>query len=110
MTIERPTTVINYARQIAARDRAIREGRFVPITRPSKWGNPFSHLPSSLAKYRVGSRAESIARYETWLHDQPELIAALPELRGMVLGCVCLPERCHGLVLARLADAVSLLV
>jgi len=107
--IERPTIVINYLRAIAVRDQAIREGRFVPITRPSKWGNPFSHHASSSARWRVRSREEAIACYERWLPEQPELMAALPELCGKVLGCVCMPYPCHGVVLARLADALRLL-
>jgi hypothetical protein len=32
----------------------------------------------------------------------PELILALPELSGKVLGCWCKPERCHGDVLSKL--------
>lgn len=70
----------------------------VYIGRPSKWGNP----------YRVGedgTRAQVIALYEQYLLQAPELIAALPELRGKVLGCFCAPKQCHGDVLVRLANA-----
>ena len=35
--------------------------------------------------------------------EQPELLAALPELAGKTLGCWCAPKACHGDVLARLA-------
>ncbi len=49
-----------------------------------------------------------IAKYEQWLLQQPELMAALPELRGKVLGCWCSPNACHGDVLARLADSPTL--
>jgi hypothetical protein len=38
---------------------------------------------------------------------QPELMAALGEIRGKVLGCWCKPAACHGDVLARLADATK---
>ena len=77
----------------------------VYIGRPSKWGNPFSHLAPdrTIAEFRVASRQEAIARYEEWLLGQPELVAALPELRGKVLGCWCAPKPCHGEVLVRLA-------
>lgn len=71
----------------------------VSIARPSKWGNPFKIG-------RDGTRSEVIAKYEAWLHTQPDLLAALPELRGKVLGCWCSPLPCHGDVLARLAEEV----
>jgi hypothetical protein len=74
------------------------------IGRPSKWGNPFSHLPNTLAQYRVANREEAIRSYEAWLKSQPELLAALPELRGKVLGCWCAPQACHGDVLLQLAN------
>lgn len=73
-------------------------GDYVYIGRPSKWGNP----------YRIGSdgtRAEVIAKYETWLRGCPDLLADLPELKDKTLGCWCKPLPCHGDVLARLADA-----
>ena len=70
----------------------------VYIGRPSKWGNPF-------VIGRDGTREEVIARYEAWLLEQPELLAALPELEGKTLGCWCAPRPCHGDVLARLANA-----
>lgn len=69
----------------------------VAIDRSSKWGNPFK-IPED------GTRNEVIAKYAAWIKTQPELLAALPELRGKVLGCWCAPKACHGDVLARLAD------
>ena len=45
----------------------------VYIGRPSQWGNPFQIG-------RDGTRAQVIARYERWLEEHPELLAALPEL------------------------------
>ena len=61
----------------------------VYIGRPSKWGNPF-------VIGRDGTRDDVIARYEAWLLEQPELVAALPELAGKTLGCWCAPRACHG--------------
>jgi len=66
--------------------------------RGSRWGNPF-------VVGRDGDRAEVIEKYERWLLTQPELLVALPQLRGRTLGCWCAPRPCHGDVLARLADA-----
>jgi Domain of unknown function (DUF4326) len=63
----------------------------------SKWANPFTIG-------RDGDREEVSARYREYLLLSPELVAALPELRGKVLGCWCKPEACHGDVLAELAD------
>jgi hypothetical protein len=65
------------------------------IGRPSKWGNPF-------IIGKDGSRTEVIKKYEIWIKEQPELMAALPELVGKKLGCHCKPLLCHGDVLLTL--------
>ncbi len=72
----------------------------VYIGRPSKWGNPF----------KVGGRTrdQAISQYREWIEEQPELLAALPELEGEILGCYCKPLACHGDVLVELVqDAVK---
>ncbi|MDZ4849995.1 MAG: DUF4326 domain-containing protein, partial [Pirellulaceae bacterium] len=71
----------------------------VYIGRPSKWGNPF-------VIGRDGDRATVIEKYRAWIIKQPELMSALPELRGKVLGCHCAPADCHGDVLMMLANGV----
>lgn len=76
----------------------------VYIGRPSKWGNPFSHKEDTLAQFKVKNRAAALAAYEEWIRTQPELLAALSELKDKVLGCWCKPKACHGDILARLAD------
>lgn len=76
------------------------------IGRPSKWGNPFSHLPSTLAQFKVNSRAEAVERFREWIQTQPELLADLHELKGKRLGCFCKPQSCHGDILAELADSI----
>lgn len=75
----------------------------VYIGRPSKWGNPF-------VIGRDGDRATVISKYRGWLLARPELVAALHELRGKVLGCWCAPLACHGEVLAELANTNKLQV
>lgn len=78
------------------------------------WGNPFSHLPNSLARFLV-PRNEVIPHYEAWLRAQPELVErARRELTGKVLGCFCRPATgfrrrlmCHGQILAGLVDDVD---
>lgn len=83
-----------------------REPFDVYIGRPSKWGNPFSHIrgKETLAKHLVKDRDEAIARYRQWILTQPQLLKDLGELKGKVLGCWCSPQRCHGEILLRLAD------
>jgi Domain of unknown function (DUF4326) len=76
-----------------------RERHHLYIGRPSKWGNPF-------VVGRHGTREECIAQYECYLLENEELMAAIVELRGLVLGCWCAPQRCHGDVLMRLANSV----
>jgi hypothetical protein len=76
----------------------------VYIGRPSKWGNPFSHKTGALAAFRVNSRDEAVERYREWIINNPKLMADLHELKDKVLGCWCKPARCHGDILAELAD------
>ena len=68
------------------------------IGRPSKWGNPFV-----IGKH--GTREDVVRRYAEWVCDQPQLLAALPEIRGKDLVCFCAPALCHGDVLMELANA-----
>lgn len=75
-----------------------REDYHAYIGRPSKWGNPFI-----VGKH--GTREECIRLYELRLLDNDELMAALPLLRGKVLGCWCAPRACHGDILVRMANA-----
>lgn len=63
----------------------------------SKWRNPFKIG-------RDGTRAEVIQRFRVYLLADAKLMAALPELRGKVLGCWCAPMACHGDVLLELAN------
>lgn len=73
----------------------------VYIGRPSKWGNPFSHL-SLRGTIRVDSREEAVELYDKYIRDKPELLDALPELVGKTLGCFCKPRLCHGDLLVKL--------
>lgn len=74
-----------------------RDAYDVYIGRPSKWGNPFPLRNEA-------DRMQVIIEFEAWIRSQPELMAALPELKGKILGCFCAPKPCHGDVLARLAN------
>lgn len=64
----------------------------------SKWANPFRIG-------RDGTREQVIAKHKRWLPSQPQLLAALEELRGQTLGCHCAPKACHCDTLLELANA-----
>jgi hypothetical protein len=74
-----------------------REPFDVYIGRPSKWGNPFCIGPD-------GDRETVIRKYRHYITHDPDLLAALSELRGKRLGCYCAPLPCHGDVLVELAN------
>ena len=79
----------------------------VYIGRPSKWGNPFTHLSDSTrAEFIVPTRDDAIDAFEEWITngDGQHLLADLHELKGKVLGCWCKPKRCHGDVLVKLIE------
>jgi len=72
----------------------------------SKWANPFK-VAKPGKKYKKGtyySLDESVKLYEEHVRNSPELMAALPELRGKTLGCWCKPAKCHGDVLVKLVN------
>jgi hypothetical protein len=81
-----------------------RDAYDVYVGRPSEWGNPFSHLPNTLAEFKVGSREEAIAKYKEWIVNRPELMCQLWKLEGKTLGCWCKPKACHGDVLIELIE------
>ena len=64
-------------------------GVFEKIDRTTLFGNPF-------VTPRDGSRDVVCDLYREHLKADPSLQAALPSLRGKVLGCWCHPKRCHG--------------
>jgi hypothetical protein len=74
----------------------------------SRWANPFP--------LAMGTREEVIEAFRTHLMSRPDLLAALPELKGKRLGCWCAPLGgvtaddpliCHGQVIAQLTDALA---
>lgn len=79
----------------------------VYVGRPSIWGNPFSHLPDTLAEFRVASREEAILAYEKWILAQPDFLALVPTLKGRILGCWCWPLPCHAEILVRLSELMG---
>jgi len=75
------------------------------IGRPSKWGNPFSHIPGR-GEIEVPNREEAIRQYRLWITEGEgmHLLKDLPELRDKRLACWCKPQACHGDVLVELTN------
>jgi hypothetical protein len=71
--------------------------RFRKIDRPSEWSNPFKLNDD-------GDRNTVCDSYAVYLDLKPSLLSRIEELKGMVLGCWCHPQRCHGDELARRAN------
>lgn len=69
----------------------------VYVGRPSRWGNPFI-LDSKMLRHIA------VDEYRKWIQNQPELMTALPELKGKDLVCWCAPLPCHADVLLELAN------
>lgn len=66
----------------------------------SKWQNPFTK--------KDGTVEERVEKYEKYLTESKELMAAIPELVGKKLACWCAPGPCHGDVLRRLSGNTSI--
>ena len=90
---------------------------YVYIGRPTPFGNPFTHTPlkDTVAEIQVATRDEAVQAYKDWLagtaykdfrQDQRKrILDSVSSLKGYALGCYCKPAKCHGDVLAELADA-----
>lgn len=87
-------------------------GRAGKNQKPSKYGNPFSHLEDSAGVVRVATREDAVESYRKWILGEitvPGLIAPTIEeirrdLAGKTLGCWCSPKSCHGDVLMDFAN------
>jgi hypothetical protein len=85
-----------------------REPYDIYVGRPSKWGNPFTHIADkkTAAQFVVSSREEAVDAYRLWITEGEgkHLLEDLHELKGKVLGCWCAPKSCHGDVLLKLIE------
>lgn len=78
----------------------------VDIQRPTKWGNPFSHLKRSVAEFKTKDLQETYDRYREYIEKKcqdPEFLEELKELKGKRLGC-CGKELCHGKILIEMIE------
>ncbi len=82
----------------------------VLICRPSKWGNPYTHIKNryTKAEFIVKTRKEAIEKYKKYILNSPKLLNSLHELKGKKLGCVCKPKSCHGDILVELIEKTKL--
>lgn len=82
------------------------------VGRPSKWGNPWSHLNGTKAQFKTDTVFQAIGQYELYIKSHPHLMSALWELKGKDLVCWCSsptkPRPCHAHVLVRLANETSI--
>ena len=92
-----PTRVISL-RDAPAVAAARADGTLRRVDRRTRWGNPFRIG-------REGTRAEVIRRYAAYLQTRPDLLAAVPALRGCTLACWCAPAPCHAEVLRNFAES-----
>lgn len=80
-------------------------GDDVYIGRGSKWGNPFTHIPSgTAAAVVVATREEAIESYREYITTGKGacILKDLHELKDKNLVCFCAPKTCHGDILKEL--------
>jgi hypothetical protein len=101
--IDRHPGAVYIGREHAGRGRG-------PSFKRSRWAKPCT--------WHEHGREAAVDLYTRWINGDPDAAAMLPpgkwqrpsveeirqELRGRVLACWCAPERCHGHVLAAIAD------
>lgn len=79
----------------------------VYIGRGSAWGNPFTHLLNTTAKFVVKDRQEACHAYAVWVKQEIRegriSLQSLASLHGKDLVCFCAPLACHGDSLEKLS-------
>ncbi|MDO8610081.1 MAG: DUF4326 domain-containing protein [bacterium] len=74
--------------------------------RKHKWNNlPESKWSNKFIINKDGNRNEVIEKYRLWINSQPDLLESLPELKSKILGCWCIPEKCHCEILVELTES-----
>lgn len=90
-------------------------GLTVYIGRPSKWGNPYSHKPETLAEIKVKSREEAVRLYEAHFEEllkNPDIRRDFDNLAEQArhghlnLECWCYPAQCHGEVIKQKIESI----
>lgn len=104
--------IINFHKdkELAKLPTALYIGRTAKSSNPYHFGNPFSHLETSVASVKVSTREISIQAYREWLQGiayqdiEPErrqwILNNLDKIgKAEYLTCWCAPLSCHGEVL-----------
>lgn len=93
--------IIKYTKGLVLTDEHVYIGRRWAHFEASKWGNP----------YKVGKNGtleEVCEKYKQYVLSRPDLIEALPELKGKTLVCWCggkeVGKLCHGDILKELVE------
>lgn len=83
----------------------------VYIGRGSKFGNPYSHLPNTLAKFTVRSRNEAVNKFTEFMLSDTQYISEILKLvelykaqQQLNLVCFCAPKSCHGHVIKKFIE------
>ena len=86
-----------------------------PIHRPYPLGNPFSHLESTLAEFKVATRYDAIMAFVPWLKEKlktenevkaefDRLVKIYKNTNELILICFCAPKPCHGLQIKKMIE------
>lgn len=85
------------------------KGECVYIGRPSKFGNPYTHLPYAKGtEFFCETREKAVEKYEQYLINNKNLMDSLHELKFKTLGCYCKPKSCHGDILKKYVDILEI--
>jgi len=76
----------------------VNDPSFTDVRRGSIFGNPFK------VGVNCANRNECLQRYENYVMNSYDIIKNLPNLRGRLLGCTCLPLSCHAQTLANIVN------
>jgi hypothetical protein len=79
----------------------------VLVDRSTPFGNPYSHLPNSAARFSAPDREAAVEAYRRWIFRKEQLRLRMlmrEVLRGKDLVCHCTPKLCHAYVVAEIAN------
>jgi len=81
---------------------AAKHGLSVYVGRNTTHGATIFGNPFKIGEH--GTRDDVCDKFAASLPNRPDILAAIPSLRGKVLVCHCYPYRCHAMTLADLAN------
>jgi hypothetical protein len=82
----------------------------VYIGRPGRGEDGYYGNPEDLKKHN-GDRDACLRAYRKYFYDRldsdSEFKIKIQSLRGKRLGCFCLPQKCHGMIIIEYLDGIS---